>query len=220
MGTDEINDNRAISEKIALLMVRVRLRSNAELARQSGINRATISLKMNGRRRWTIEDLRLLAPVLGTTVSHLLGDEQSQDLTSRPREIRRSEQPLDRAVELRRRVRFLLDHSEDPMNLEGETDIKVALAGGRASSDPTTLRAIAARFDVPMDYLLELDDSAQAERVEAQIELGAALTEGGVINVASRSLGQLSADELNAITRIIREYRTPPRGSDEESGGD
>lgn len=219
MGTDEANDNSLISDRIELLMVKARLRSRSELARKTGINRATISLKLNNHRRWTIEDLRQLAPVLGTTVSHLLGDDTRPDVsTPRPQ---RSEviDPQLQGEELDRRVKFLLAHAADRSAFEQNMDVQALLSSGRGASNPETLRVVADLFDVPVDYLLDTDDIETAARVEAEIELGVALAEGGVLNVASRSLGQMSAEELNAITRIIREYGST-KGDDEQRGGD
>lgn len=206
MGTEDLGENRAISERIELLMVRARLRSLAELARKSGINRATISLKMNNHRRWTIEDLRLVAPALGVTVSQLLGEDAAGAATQESSTL---ESTLGGADEFSRRVRFLQSHSIDEPDVEAEDLLKSVLAGGKAQSDPATLNAIAAHFGVPVGYLLDLGDVGMAERIEAQIELRTALTESGVLNVAARSLGQLSPEELQAITRIIRQHGEP-----------
>lgn len=219
MGTDEANDNSLISDRIELLMVKARLRSRSELARKTGINRATISLKLNNHRRWTIEDLRQLAPVLGTTVSHLLGDDKRPDGSTPHPERRMVMDPQRRAEELDRRVKYLLAHAADRSAFEQNMDVQALLSSGRGASSPETLRVVADLFDVPVDYLLDTDDIETAARVEAEIELGVALAEGGVLNVASRSLGQMSAEELNAITRIIREYGSP-KGDDEQRGGD
>lgn len=210
MGTEDLGENRAISERIELLMVRARLRSLAELARQSGINRATISLKMNNHRRWTIEDLRQLAPALGTTVAQMLGEDPS---AMEPGERGDSTPEPGGAVELTRRVRFLYKHTTEDLEPEIESLIRSVLGGGKAQSDPAALNAIAGQFGVPIGYLLELRDVELAERIEAQIDLRAALTESGVMNVAARSLGQLSPEELQAITRIIRQHGDPG-GSD------
>lgn len=203
MGAEDLGENRAISDRIELLMVRARLRSLAELARQSGINRATISLKMNNHRRWTIEDLRQLAPALGTTVAQLLGEDPSAkgsgehgDNTTEP----------GGADELTRRVRFLQKHTTEDLGPEIENLIRSVLAGGKAQSDPAVLNAIAGQFGVPIGYLLDLGDVELAGRIEAQIDLRAALTESGVVSVTARSLGQLSPEELQAITRIIRQH--------------
>lgn len=205
MGTEDLGENRAISERIELLMVRARLRSLAELARKSGINRATISLKMNNHRRWNIEDLRMIAPALGVTVSQLLGE----DPTGPTKELNGMASAPGGADEFARRVRFLQSHAIDEPDVEVEDLLKSVLAGGKAQSDPATLNAIAAHFGVPVGYLLDLGDLEMAERIEAQIDLRTALTESGVLNVAARSLGQLSPEELQAITRIIRQHGEP-----------
>ncbi len=205
MGTEDLGENRAISERIELLMVRARLRSLAELARKSGINRATISLKMNNHRRWNIEDLRMIAPALGVTVSQLLGE----DPTGPTKEPNGMASAPGGADEFARRVRFLQSHAIDEPDVEVVDLLKSVLAGGKAQSDPATLNAIAAHFGVPVGYLLDLGDLEMAERIEAQIDLRTALTESGVLNVAARSLGQLSPEELQAITRIIRQHGEP-----------
>lgn len=205
MGTEDLGENRAISDRIELLMVRARLRSLAELARKSGINRASISLKMNNHRKWNIEDLRMLAPALGVTVSQLLGEDPA-DATQ---EQNRPSSVPGGADEFARRVRVLQAHAIDEAGSEIEDLLRSVLTGGKAQSDPSTLNAIATHFGVPVGYLLDLGDLGLAERIEAQIDLRTALTESGVLNVAARSLGQLSPEELQAITRIIRQHGEP-----------
>lgn len=205
MGIEDLGENRAISERIELLMVRARLRSLAELARKSGINRATISLKMNNHRRWNIEDLRLVAPALGVSVSQLLGE----DPAAAPQASSHLASALGGVGEFARRIRFLQSHAIDEAGTEVEDMLKSVLAGGKAQSDPSILNAIASSFGVPVGYLLDLGDHELAERTEAQLDLRAALTESGVMNVAARSLGQLSPEELQAITRIIRQHSQP-----------
>ncbi|SJN44045.1 hypothetical protein FM104_13120 [Microbacterium esteraromaticum] len=202
MGIEDLGENRAISERIELLMVRARLRSLAELARKSGINRATISLKMNNHRRWNIEDLRLVAPALGVSVSQLLGEDPAA-ATQASSQLASAHGGAD---EFARRIRFLQSHAINETGTEVEELLKSVLAGGKAQSDPATLNAIAAHFGAPVGYLLDLGDLEMAERIEAQIDLRTALTESGVLNVAARSLGQLSPEELQAITRIIRQH--------------
>lgn len=207
MGKEDLGENRAISERIELLMVRARLRSLAELARRSGINRATISLKMNNHRRWTIEDLRMVAPALGVSVSQLLGEDPA---AATPEPTGLSSAPAG-AEEFARRVRFLQAHATDNAGPDIGDHLKSVLAGGKAQSDPARLNAIAGHFGVPVGYLLDLDDVGLADRIEAQIDLKTALTESGVLNVAARSLGQLSPEELQAITRIVRQHGEPGR---------
>lgn len=205
MGTEDLGENRAISERIELLMVKARMRSLAELARRSGINRATISLKMNNHRRWNIEDLRLVAGALEATVSQLLGE----DATTSTRDPDGADSAPGGPDEFARRIRFLEKHASDEPGAEIRDLLTSVLAGGKPQSDPTTMNAIAVHFGVPVAYLLDLGDLRLAEGIEAQIDLRAALSESGVLNVAARSLGQLSPEELQAITRIIRQHGEP-----------
>ncbi len=64
----------ATAERITQLLFRTRLRSVAALARATHIDRATLSVKMHGHRRWYLDELQAIARVLGTSVSYLIGE--------------------------------------------------------------------------------------------------------------------------------------------------
>lgn len=75
-----------------------------------------------------------------------------------------------------------------------------ALRAGR-KTNPTldTLRAIAAYFEVPAGYFL---DDAQAIRIDAELELVAAMRRAGVKDLAVRA-AELSPESLAAITAMV-----------------
>lgn len=207
-----------LSDRFTGLLSRSPLRTTAGLARATGIDRASISQKLHGRRRWYLDEVIAIALALDTTVAYLIGESES---SATARSLFTTDEDPDtlglfvavEGSELARRLRFLHDTSlvtaENRMPeshpLSGDEAIwsKLLSLSERTRVSRQLLDAIAKFFNVPAPYLIELDNPDFAERVEAEIEFDRAVAESGVQRVAARSLGSLSAAEIRALTAAL-----------------
>lgn len=182
-----------ISRRIELQMLNAGIRSTADLARRTGLNRSTLSLKMTGARRWRIADLGIIAAALATSVGYLIGE--VEDPRSAPVVTDgETETAVVPTAEFARRLTFL--EASEPSMVEQVNDHEVLFA----LSD---LEEIAEEFNVPLSYLTEFGDDADADRVEALVEFSRVAAASGVQRIAARSLSALSASELRALTQVI-----------------
>jgi len=208
-----------VPERLNGLLVNSEIRSVAGLARRVDVDRASISQKLHGRRRWYLDEVVAIATALNTTVAYLIGETDSPSST---RSVFTTDDDPDAlglfmhadGRELSRRLRYLQDTSVITMNermpeghpLSGDPERWSTLLTltTRVRVSRKLLEALASFFHVPTGYLLDLDQPDHAERVEAEIEFDRAVQESGVKRVAARSLGSLSAAEIRAITAALR----------------
>ena len=80
------------------------------------------------------------------------------------------------------------------------------LLEGRASSPVRSrvLEGVASYSGISPEYLLNLDDAAMAESVEAQFDFRLALRETGADSVSARAVGDISPAALRAIAQSLR----------------
>ncbi|MBP2437896.1 helix-turn-helix domain-containing protein [Microbacterium amylolyticum] len=211
---------KVLPDRINALMAETHdLRTLAALARRIDTDRASLSQKIHGHRRWYLDEVILVADALKTSVAYLIGE---TDSASAPGAVFTTQEDPDvfqlfvtlDGAELARRLRFLQEtaivtsaepvpdthplHSE-PHQLEALLQLTAPVRVSRK-----LLQELANFFHVPPDFLLELDRPDDAERVEAEIEFESVIRETGVQRVAARSLGSLSAAEIRAITAALR----------------
>ncbi|HEU5223022.1 MAG TPA: helix-turn-helix transcriptional regulator [Candidatus Lumbricidophila sp.] len=193
MVTHTDDSNGEVAHRIELRMLATSVRSIAELARLTDMNRPTLSQKFNGLRKWQIDDLRQIAVVLNTTIAYLLGD------TEDPNPASADDETISVPVaELKRRLKFL--NLEERSIFSGESSVTGVIT---IEVRRLLLEELALANNVPTKYLTEFNDEPEADRVEAQIEFIRAVEAAGVTRIATRSLGAMSAADYRALTRVI-----------------
>jgi len=82
--------------------------------------------------------------------------------------------------------------------------------GGRYTSDPELLSAIADFFKIDASYLLGGPDEDLPKRIEAQLQLVLAMRLNKVRIYAARMLGDVSPETLRELTDVINRSAPPP----------
>lgn len=209
-----------LGERInGLLRTSPEIRSLAALSRRTGVDRAALSQKIHGRRRWYLDEVIRTASALETTVAYLIGE---TDSASAPGAVFATPEDPDvlglfvtlDGEEVARRLRYLQEIShataidtippEHPLHDEPQQLEALLRLTSTVRISRQLLQELAVFFRVPADYLLVLDHPDDAERVEAEVEFEAVIRESGVKRVAARSLGSLSAAEIRALTAALR----------------
>ncbi len=62
-----------VGRKVHMMMWDRRI-SQTALGRQVGIDQSSLSKRLRGERNWTLDDLRAVATVLGTSIAYLVGE--------------------------------------------------------------------------------------------------------------------------------------------------
>jgi transcriptional regulator with XRE-family HTH domain len=181
--------------------------TNAHLITVSGMSRNYFYIRMRHEAAFTTEDIVGLAKALGVEPAVLSAVTE------------RTETSLERydGVKLSSRLHALvaanasftfealstfMDASGTPLSkgtwaalLADKREVRVA---------QNTLEGIASYFEVDPRYLLNnrLDDVA--ERVEAELDVTAALREAGATSISLRALGELSPADLRGLATAIR----------------
>lgn len=207
-----------LPERLNSLLAQSPLRTTAGLARATDIDRASISQKIHGHRRWYLDEVAAIAHALDTTVAYLIGE---SDSSATAKSIFTTDDDPDTlglfarvdGSELARRLRFLNDTSlstatdrmpeSHPLHGEEAVWTKMLSLSGPRRVSRQLLEALERFFNVPLGYLSELDKPDFAERVEAEVEFDRAVADSGVQRVAARSLGSLSAAEIRALTAAL-----------------
>lgn len=207
-----------LPQRLVSLLTQSPLRTTAGLARAIGVDRASISQKIHGRRRWYLDEVIAIANALDTTVAYLLGESDSSATARSAFTTEEDPDTLGLFVrldggELARRLRFLHDTSlttasermPESHPLFGDEAIwsRLLSLSGPTRVSRQLLDSLARFFNVPIEYLSELNKPDFAERVEAEIEFDRAVADSGVQRVAARSLGSLSAAEIRALTAAL-----------------
>ena len=208
---------QVIAERLGRLMDEAdELRSLAALSRHTGIDRASLSQKLHGRRRWYLDEVIAVARALGTSVAYLIGETSSPTASAplSPEEDPALYASFFEGEELSRRLAFLQKTSvatsseqlpsghpftEAPDRLEALLHLTTPVRLPRA-----LLESLAHFFRVPSGYLLVLDNPDSAERVEAEVDFERVIHDSGIQRVATRSLASLSASEIRALTQALR----------------
>lgn len=201
------------------LLAASELRSVTALAKRVDVDRASISQKLHGRRRWYLDEVIAIATALDTTVAYLIGESASPSTEHSAFTTEDDPDALGMFVrvdgrELARRLRYLHETSivtredrvpaDHPFSGNEAVLTKMLSLDASARISRQLLMDLARFFGVPSDYLLDLGRPDDAERVEAEIEFDRAVSDSGVKRVAARSLGSLSAAEIRAITAALR----------------
>lgn len=179
-----------ISDRLRTLMSREGIHTFAQLAERVGMDQGDMSRKVNGIRRWYLDELDALADALGSSIGAIIGD-----LPIDPADLL-GERSI---TELARRLAYLADHLE----VEVPEDLLKATGTVRLDRWRDRLSFVADRAGVDRDYLLDLDPVRSVELLEAQIQFAGALRKRGVVSISTRSLGSSSPEEIRALARAI-----------------
>lgn len=81
------------------------------------------------------------------------------------------------------------------------------LAGQRRVDDPDVLKGLAEFFDVDFAFLTGSSDVSTPKKVSAQLDLVRSMRAARVKSYATRTLGDLSPETLEAITKFLDEEK-------------
>lgn len=180
-----------------------------------GVSEGQLSKMMHGKRRIDVEQLEDLCNFLGVDMIQVLREARGESSGPEPidpgTDIRNSN-----LRELSRRVRVLVAYfSGDAFGAASRAvrriDVDLSLAAwndlldGALTSVPDTqfLQLISAALGVDPGYL-DSGDGEFVARIEAGLELAAVMRQTGTSRVAARALTKLGADEIRAVTELIR----------------
>lgn len=217
---------RALGEASAWSMALVRavteLRDESGLTNQELVDRAEMSAsyfyaRLRGDAPFDTNDIEKLAAALGThpheisrTAAAFGADEESIEprVETDPAELARRLAAMAAAPRVDGDA-FELDALTADL---AERGVVLAagewgdLLEGRASSPVRSrvLEGVASYSGISPEYLLNLDDAAMAESVEAQFDFRLALRETGADSVSARAVGDISPAALRAIAQSLR----------------
>jgi hypothetical protein len=224
MGSRAETTTSSFSRQVVEAIKRLRVNAgmtNADLIAAAGFGNNKYYTCLRGDTDFDTSDLESLGSALGVGAGEIVA--LAVTIPLEELEPANSLVRVD-AIELGRRLKFLEDNavldghgfevevlgkSLEGLNTSFGDEEWSQYANGLAPSRiPIRLLAgIASYFSVNAEYLTNTAPSEASARIEAQVEFDRAVFESGARGVAARSFGTISADELRAISDVIRSIK-------------
>lgn len=183
--------------------------TNVQVLERAGFSRNYYYTRLRLESPFTTDDVARLASVLGVEPDALtaesVGTELRQTRVDGAKLAERLKQLMDAEGEAFK-FSALDEHLRSAGIAISESAWQAILDGsGPVRVPEEALAGIAAFFSIDARYLLETKFDDVADRVEAELQLKAALRDAGVDSVSFRALGGVSSNALRAVTKAIRE---------------